>query len=88
MKNEKEFDKSSLNGFLKSIENTTSIRQLLSQDKFAPSKLVCKECANVKNKISIDLSQDEKYCSGCKSVKDKIILAVIKIGVRNAKVIL
>ena len=51
------------------------------QDKFDPSKLVCqqkpshlqlcKECANVKNKISIDLSQDEKYCSGCKSVKDK-----------------
>ena len=58
VKNEKEFDKSASNkiarqtysqqdGVLKSIENTTSIKQLL----------LCKECANVKNKISIDLSQ-------------------------------
>jgi len=72
VKNEKEFGKSSSNkiarqtcsqkaGVLKSIENTTSIKQLL----------LCKECANVKNEISIDLSQDEKYCSGCKSVKDE-----------------
>ncbi len=48
-KNEKEFDKSTSNkivrqtysqqaGVLKSIENTTSIKQLL----------LCKECANVK----------------------------------------
>ncbi len=32
---------------------------------------LCKEYANVKNKISIYLSQNENYCSGCKSIKDK-----------------
>ena len=71
VKNEKEFDKSTLNkiarqtcsqqaGVLKSIENTTSIE-----------KLLCKECTQVKNKISIELFENEIYCSGCKSVKDK-----------------
>ena len=57
-------------GVLKSIENTTSLRQLLCQQKQSHLQL-CKECAQVKNKISIELFENEKYCSGCKSVKDK-----------------
>ena len=50
-------EKEFVSSTLKSIENT--------------SPIMCKECANVKNKITIDLSQNEKYCVGCKSVKDK-----------------
>lgn len=55
VKNVKEFDQQSK--VLRSIENTGPI--------------MCKECANVKNKITIDLAQNEKYFSGCKSVKDQ-----------------
>ena len=32
---------------------------------------MCKKCANVKDKIIIDLSENENYSSGCKFVKDK-----------------
>lgn len=60
VKNIKEFDQLSSNKVLSSIENTKQ-----------PTPIMCKECANVKNKITIDLAQNEKYCSGCKSVKDQ-----------------
>ena len=39
--------------------NTNSIKNLL-----------CKECACIRHRISIELLENEKYCSGCKSVKD------------------
>ena len=55
VKNEKEFILPKI--VLKSIENI--------------SPIMCKECANVKDEIIINLSENEKYCSGCKSVKDK-----------------
>lgn len=60
VKNVEEFDQSPSNKVLKSIENTCQ-----------STPIICKECANAKNKITIDLSQNEKYCTGCKSVKDQ-----------------
>ncbi len=80
VKDEKEFDKSTLNkiarqtcsqqaGVLKSIKTTTSIKQSLCHQKQSHLRL-CKECTNVKNEISVD-SQNEKYCSRCKSAKNK-----------------
>ena len=44
---------------LKVVENTC---------QSTPS--LCKECSGIKNKITIELSQNEKYCTSCKSVKD------------------
>ena len=53
----------------------TKCKKVKNEKEFVSSTLktipMCKECANVKNKITIDLSQNEKYCVGCKSVKDK-----------------
>lgn len=74
VKNEKEFDKSSPNKkrlVLKSIENTVEPSSKSPSTTSNKKESVCKECSNVKNKIMIDLSQNEKYCTGCKSVKDQ-----------------
>ena len=58
VKNVNEFEQSPSNKVLRSIENTTPT--------------MCKECATPpKTKMTIDLSQNEKYCTGCKSVKDQ-----------------